>query len=75
MSRILAELHAEAARTTTLPLSLYSVLSSLSIKETPVAFPSLLVVTVRTIELTNKSICPPDFWAGKIRHDPDEKSA
>ena len=61
LRRILAELQAEAARTTTFPLSLYSLLSSLSINETPVALPSSLVVTVLTIELTYKSICPPDF--------------
>jgi len=39
-NNILAELHAEAAKTTTFPLILYSVLSSLFINETPVAFPS-----------------------------------
>ena len=48
LRRILAELHAEAANTTTLPFNLYSLFSSLSINETPVALPSPFVVTVRT---------------------------
>ena len=55
LSNILAELHAEAASITTLPFNLYSLFSSLSINETPVALPSSFVVTVLTIELTKRS--------------------
>src|SRR5579862_2511970 len=69
----LALSQALAARTTILPETWYSCISSLLTYETPVARPSLFVSTSRAIALVTKSTLFV-FSAGITRQDDEEKS-
>src|SRR5688572_18688014 len=69
-----ADSHALAANTTTFAFTEYSCLSSLLTKDTPVATPSSLVRTSRTIALAMMSTLPVSI-AGFTNTDEDEKSA
>src|SRR5688572_5131162 len=69
-----ADSHALAARITTFAVTVYSCMSSLLTKDTPVATPSLLVKTSRAIALGMMSTFPVAI-AGFTRTDDEEKSA
>src|SRR5688572_24898600 len=73
-SKILADSHELAASMTTLAVTVYSCISSLLTKETPVALPSPLIVTSRAIAFGITSTFPV-ATAGFTRTDDDEKSA